>query len=167
MTTTGVIGFTDIVGFTEFTAIQGDGRASELLDLQLQAVLCHLGEDDRVVKELGDGLMLWFSDAGGAIKQALAIQNDLAAAASSHDVPLWVRIGLHWGRPTERGDDLIGHDVNLASRVSDQAGPAEVLVTEELLRAAGTLDDVSAEPLGPVQMKGIPDPVWLWRMRSP
>jgi adenylate cyclase len=163
MPTEGAIGFSDIVGFTEFTAAEGDERAIAVLDLQTKIVTRHLGSGDRVVKELGDGLLLWFEDAASAVESVVAMQADLREAASNSEIPVWIRIGLHWGCPTERGDDLIGHDVNLASRVSDQAGPGEVVLTEPLLRAAGALENVTIAPLGPIRMKGIPDPVWLYR----
>ena len=59
----GAIVFTDIVGFTEFTAVEGDEQALELLRTQEQLVNDVLPTDARVVKELGDGLLLWFPDA--------------------------------------------------------------------------------------------------------
>ena len=61
----GAILFTDLVGFTEFNDAVGDARAYEVLDLQAtlasQVVSAHAGA--RVVKELGDGLMIWFDSA--------------------------------------------------------------------------------------------------------
>ena len=63
MTDRGAIVFTDIVGFTELTNEHGDDVALALLERQ--EVLVHelLPECGRVVKELGDGLLLWFDDA--------------------------------------------------------------------------------------------------------
>jgi adenylate cyclase len=78
-----------------------------------------------------------------------------------------VRIGVHWGTQTRRGEDLIGHDVNIASRVADVAGPTEVVVTDQLLgqiRPSNALDAFEIEELGPVVMKGLPDPVRLFRV---
>jgi class 3 adenylate cyclase len=78
-----------------------------------------------------------------------------------------VRIGVHWGTQARRGDDLIGHDVNIASRVVDVAGPTEVVVTDQLLdqiRPTTALDEFDVEELGPVVMKGLPDPVRLFRV---
>ena len=78
--------------------------------------------------------------------------------------PLWVRMGMHWGRQTRRRDDLIGHDVNLAARIADQAGPAELLLSEATVdRLAGTLERDRFEEIGPVLMKGIPAPIRLFR----
>lgn len=164
MSVEGVVGFSDIVGFTEFTAEQGDERALRVLDTNQSITSQNLGPKDRIVKELGDGLLLWFEDPCAALAAAVAMQDDLAKAAAESGAPLWVRIGLHWGCPTERGDDLIGHDVNLASRVSDQAGPGEILITEALANRVGQIEGVEISPLGPIEMKGIPTPVWLYRV---
>ena len=63
-----------------------------------------------------------------------------------------------------RRDDLIGHEVNLAARVADQAGPAELLLSEATVDClAGTLDRDRFEEIGPVLMKGIPAPIRLFR----
>ena len=59
MSGSGAIAFTDIVGFTQFTASEGDERAIKLLDTKRGIVDRLLPADGRVVKELGDGLMLW------------------------------------------------------------------------------------------------------------
>lgn len=160
----GVIGFTDIVGFTEYTAANGDPKALALLDIKQSVVAGNLGPNDRIVKELGDGLMLWLNDPAAAIVTMLTIQSELDEAARIHDVALWVRVGLHYGTPTARGEDLIGHDVNVASRIADHASAGEVLVSENLLAAAGPVAAAVASPLGPIEMKGIPEPLWLYRV---
>lgn len=159
----GAVAFTDIVGFTEFTADRGDDGALAVLDLQDQIVRAALPPGARIVKELGDGLMLWFGDAVLGLSACLDLR-DRFEAATSDDLPLWVRMGMHWGCPTVRGDDLVGHDVNIAARIVDLAGPGELLVSE---RVRAAVDDevqgLRLVELGPVVMRGIPDPVGLFR----
>ena len=130
---TGAVAFTDICGFTEFTAVRGDRDALLLLGTQERLVRRCLPDGARVVKELGDGLLLWFPDAAAALTTTLVLQDEFESESAATELPLWVRIGLHWGTPTKRGEDLIGHDVNIASRVADVAGPTEVVVTDQLL----------------------------------
>ena len=161
----GAIVFTDIVGFTQLTDLEGDDLAVELLEHQDQVVREALPPSGRVVKELGDGLLLWFDDAASAILTCLALQRRFEED-SAQGVPLWVRIGVHWGCPVHRGDDIIGRDVNLASRIADLAGSGEVLCSESTARAAGPLDGVRYEPLGPVYVRGITEPVPLLRALS-
>jgi adenylate cyclase len=161
----GAIAFTDLVGFTEFTATRGDEGALAILGVQERIVRNALPDGGRVVKELGDGLLLFLPDAGDAIEVCLAILDGFDDAAAGDEMPLWVRAGLHWGRPARRGDDLIGHDVNVAARIVDVAAPGELLCSGPALEArpdgAPALDLVE---LGPVVMKGIPDPVDLYRI---
>jgi adenylate cyclase len=122
-----------------------------------------LPNDARVVKDLGDGLMLWFPEAVSALGSCLAVADRFEEEAAT-DVPLWVRVGMHWGCPTRRGDDLVGHDVNLAARIVDVAGPGEVLLSEPLCALVhGRVPGLQLDELGPVVMKGIPDAVALYR----
>ena len=162
--TEGTVVFTDIVGFTEFTALQGDEAALALLTTQDRLVRSVLPPNARIVKELGDGLLIWFEDACEAVMTTLKLQQLYEQTSSESDVPLWVRAGVHSGRQTHRGDDLVGHDVNVASRVADVAGPSEVLVSDATLEKIGDrLTDVEFEELGPVVMKGLPEPMRLYR----
>lgn len=159
----GAIGFTDIVGFTEFCAEAGDAAAVELLTRQRRVVDDLLPPGARVVKELGDGLLLWVDEAVAALDLAAGVR-----AAFAGDVPAggptWLRTGFHWGDPVRRGDDLVGHDVNVAARIADQAGPGEIVVSERLVEAADGAAGHPLTPIGPVTMKGLPEPVWLFRL---
>lgn len=163
-TVRGTIMFTDIVGFTEFNAVRGDEEAIELLALQERIAGEELGADARIVKQLGDGLMIWFAEPRAAIEAGLCLQERFEEASWSSDTPLWVRIGLHSGQQSRRGDDLVGHDVNIASRIVNLADSGEVLVSEATLRGAnGGVPGVAFTQLGPVVMKGIPNPINLYR----
>jgi class 3 adenylate cyclase len=167
MTEAGAIAFTDIVGFTEFCAVQGDDEAVAVLSLQERLVREALPDGARIVKELGDGLLLWFPTALEALTTCLDLQDRFERESDDPLVPLWVRMGLHWGRPTARGDDLVGHDINVTARIVDLAGPREVLVSEALhAKCAARLGDVSFDELGPVVMKGVPEPVRLYRAHA-
>jgi adenylate cyclase len=160
----GTVMFTDIVGFTEFNALRGDEEALELLALQERIVRDVISGNARIVKELGDGLMLWFDDPCAAVEAGLLLQERFEHEAMQGDAPLWVRIGVHTGQQTVRGSDLVGHDVNVASRIMNLAGSGEVLASEATVdRADGGLPSVEFERLGPVVMKGIPTPINLFR----
>lgn len=160
----GTVMFTDIVGFTEFNALRGDEEALELLAMQERIVRGVLSTGARIVKELGDGLMIWFGDPCEAVQTGLELQERFEQEAMAGDAPLWVRIGVHTGQQSLRGDDLVGHDVNVASRIMNLAGSGEVLASEATVTGADDLADaVQFERLGPVVMKGIPTPINLYR----
>ena len=175
----GAIVFTDIVGFTALTDMHGDDVALALLERQEGLVRAALPATARVVKELGDGLLLWFDDPRDAIDTCLRLQREFDAMNDSMndatdtrggelgivvDIPLWVRMGVHWGCPRKRGDDIVGRDVNLAARIVDLAGPGEVLCSEATADAIGTRAGVGFEPLGPVFVRGIAEPVPIVRV---
>lgn len=163
-TLAGTVMFTDIVGFTEFTALRGDADALALLSAQEEIVRAAMPDDARIVKDMGDGLMLWFKDPCTAIEAALAMQERFEQAATESDAPLSVRIGVHAGRQTPRGEDLVGHDVNVASRIMNLAGSGEVLTSEATVQAIAAMPpDLEFERLGPAVMKGIPTPINLYR----
>jgi adenylate cyclase len=159
----GTVVFTDLIGFTEFTAMRGDEDALALLSRHEEIVQKVLPPEARKIKDLGDGLLLWFPDACGAIRTMLALQDECDGTTDT-DWPLWVRVGAHSGRALPRGNDLIGHDVNVAARIVDVAGPGEVLVSEgTVLHVGEALPGVGFEEIGPVTMKGLPEPVRLFR----
>jgi adenylate cyclase len=161
-TASGAIVFTDIVGFTQLTDEHGDDVALALLERQESLVRAALPECARVVKELGDGLLLWFDDPRHALETCLQLQRRFEAE-SEGEFPLWVRMGLHFGCPRRRGDDIVGRDVNLAARIVDLAAPGEVLCSQEAAVAIGDVADVAFEPLGPVVVRGFSEPVALVR----
>jgi adenylate cyclase len=160
----GAIAFTDLVGFTEYTATRGDQDALAVLGQQDVIVRAALPPDARVVKELGDGLLIFFPDSDVAVAACIAILDGFERATNADEMPLWVRAGLHRGRPSRRGDDLIGHDVNVASRIVDIASPGELLCSGSMRDAHRAAADFEFIELGPVMMKGIPDPIDLYRV---
>ncbi|MFN8023240.1 MAG: adenylate/guanylate cyclase domain-containing protein [Acidimicrobiales bacterium] len=165
---TGAIVFSDIVGFTELTEAHGDDAALELVDRHGELARQVMRPGSRVVKELGDGLLLWFDRPDDALCAALDLQDRIAASPPPSGLPMWVRTGVHWGSPRRRGDDIIGHDVNLTSRVTALAAPGEVLCTESVVQAihaAGTAPSgIELDALGEMFVKGVADPVPVYRV---
>ena len=159
----GAVAFTDIVSFTEFTAIEGDAAANELLTAKERIVAELLPSQARIVKYLGDGMMLWFPNAQMAVSTCQTLLDHFDRYSAESSWPLWVRVGIHWGRQTIHRDDLIGHDVNLASRISEQAGASELLLSAETVEQAQG-SPAEFEELGPVMLKGIPTPIRLFRV---
>jgi adenylate cyclase len=150
--------FTDLSGYTRLTEVRGDevaaGVAATLQQLAESTAREHEG---RLVKLLGDGAMLHFRDAGQAVRAGVALVRDLGA-----DVELDARAGVAAGPVVERDRDLFGRTVNLAARIAEQAGPGEVLVTEDVTKAA-TDEAISFDTLGETRLKGFDDPVPLFR----
>lgn len=125
--------FTDLEGFTRFTADNGDDAALSLLAEHHRVTAPIVRKwGGRVVKTLGDGLMLVFPTPSSAIYAAL----DLVPTAPH---PLRMRAGIHCGEMVVTANDLVGNVVNIAARVTDAANGGQVLVTSVALAAAGDL----------------------------
>lgn len=162
----GTVMFTDLVGFTEFNDAMGDAAAVEVLDRQLTiaAGAIEVCAGARVVKELGDGLMVWVPDASEALDAAHAFLGGVAAGRVTGSFPLAARVGVHYGEVVMRRDDLVGRTVNVAARITDLAGPGELLASDRTLRAAGTTPRaVGFVPIGPTAVRGVAEPIWLYR----
>ena len=164
----GSILFTDLVGFTEYTDVVGDAAALGVLDEQAAIVgsSFEVGPDARVVKELGDGLMLWFGSPAQALDVAACVQRALIEARDAGRFPLSMRMGLHHGEVVARGDDFVGRTVNIASRVSDLAAPGELLVSEAMVEAVNGLSSAGFDPIGPARIRGVSEPIWLYRLTT-
>ena len=84
--------------------------------------------EGRMVKSLGDGMMLEFPHVHGAIAIAFAMQDASASAEANipQDRRLRLRIGIHVGPLIADQYDVYGHGVNLAARLTTLAGPDEM-----------------------------------------
>jgi len=160
----GSVLFTDLVGFTDYNDCCGDDAAVRVLDAQRTVADAAIAgaPGARVVKELGDGLMLWVPTPAAAVGLALAFRQGMAGARLDGRVPLRVRVGVHHGPVLARGDDLVGQTVNIAARIVAIAGPDEILVSDDAL--AGCPESHHASPVGPTSVKGVGQPVWLHRL---
>jgi adenylate cyclase len=88
----------------------------------------------------------------------------LVEAVEAADLPV-LRAGIAYGPTLIRAGDFYGNSVNLASRVTGIARPGSVLCTEEVRNAAA--DQFAWSNAGRHRLKGIDDPVPLFRARRP
>lgn len=151
------IAFVDLSGFTSMTEQRGDELAARLAgrlqELAESAARTHGG---RVIKLLGDGVMLRFDRPGNAVEASL----DMVAAAPSADLPM-AHAGIHAGPLIERDGDFYGHTVNLAARIVSAADAGQVVVSQAVID--GVADgSVHFEPLATVPLKGVTQPVALF-----
>jgi class 3 adenylate cyclase len=155
-----VVMFTDLEGFTSYTASHGDGAASALLASHHRGVTPIVrGRGGQIVKRLGDGLLLTFRTAESAVLTGL----DLTASAPA---PLRLRAGAHLGDVVVSRDDVLGHVVNVAARVTDRADGGEVLVTDAVRQAADEVDGVGFGRLRRLRLKGLDERVPVCRVED-
>jgi adenylate cyclase len=102
----------------------------------------------RVVKQLGDGLLCTFHDANSGVRAAL----ELIETSPS---PLRLRAGIHVGEAVVSRDDVVGHVVNVAARITETAKGNQVVVTAETATQAGAIAGVEFRKLRSRRLKGI------------
>ena len=154
--------FLDLTGYTRLTDQFGDEAAAELagrLSRMVQAASSKHG--GRPVKWLGDGVMFYFPEPAGGVRAAL----EMVANARIADLPP-AHVGLHAGPVLFQEGDYFGRTVNLAARIADYARQGEVLVSQDVVDASSHTA-LDFREIGPVELKGIPEPVRLHVASAP
>ena len=158
-----IILVSDIQGSTELMERLGDEEGRELLHTHNVIVRAcihdHAGTE---IQQTGDGFLMYFYSALEALGCAVSMQRRLAHYNRDHaSVPLWVRIGLHAGRPLPDEGRLVGVDVNTAARICSASQSGEILASDEVRRLAGT-EGFSYVERGPTKLKGRSRPIRLF-----
>lgn len=154
------IAFVDLASFTPLADVHGDEVAADVLErfdrLVRELVADHGGT---LVKQIGDAFMLTFTDPSDAARFAVAL--DESASLEAHFPAL--RAGINAGRVLYRVGDYVGNTVNVASRIAALATAGEILVTKAVAEAAAEAD-LPVEPAGEHKLRGVSEPVLLWRI---
>jgi adenylate cyclase len=139
------IAFADLAGYTRLTEEVGEEEALEVVERFVEVVGETLPDTARVIKTIGDEVMVVGTDAAALADWAVG----LVALSTERPLP---RIGVHVGSALYRDGDYYGRAVNLAARVGARATGGEVLVTREVCDAAGK--NLLFQPIGEVKLKG-------------
>jgi adenylate cyclase len=152
------IAFADLAGYTRFTEEEGEEEALSSVERFVEGVTNTLPDDARVVKTIGDAVMVVAQDVGALVDWAVGF-------TSLFDERPEPRIGIHYGTTLYRDGDYFGRDVNLASRVVARARGGEVLVTDGVTGAVTDSSHLTFEEIGQVKLKGFTEPRRLCRAR--
>jgi adenylate cyclase len=117
-----VVLFADLSGFTVLTELRGDSAAADVAIRFLMLARASLSGGARLLKALGDGVLIVAPDWDAAQTTALCLRERL------RDEPelLPVRIGICEGPVVWREGDVFGATVNNAARLADAAEPWEI-----------------------------------------
>jgi TolB-like protein/class 3 adenylate cyclase/Flp pilus assembly protein TadD len=160
--------FTDIAGYTSLSQTDEPGALRLLQDQErlVRGLLeVHQG---RLVKSMGDGLLIEFGNALDAVECAVDLQGHIQHRNAREPPPeLRVRIGIHLGDVEGAGSDILGDAVNVASRIEPLAEPGGVCVSEPVYGLVHTKVPFRLERLGLKTLKGVQDPVEVYRAVLP
>ncbi len=142
-------------------------RWRDLVDWVQQHLLPTRG--GRLVKSLGDGLMLEFGDARAAVYAALALNReaDRRNAVVRVQQRQQLRMGMHAAQVIADALDIYGHGVNLAARLCSLAGPGELVVSSAVRDELTDGIDATVVDIGECYLKNVSKPVHAFRVTAP
>ncbi|MEA2403962.1 MAG: adenylate cyclase [Thermoleophilaceae bacterium] len=150
------IAFADLAGYTRFTEEAGEEEAFSTVERFIDAVTDTLPDDARVVKTIGDEVMLVGQDVQALTDWAVGFQR----LYRERPTP---RIGVHVGSVLYRDGDYFGREVNLTARVVARARGGEVVVTDAVMNQIKTSEYLKFDAIGEVKLKGFDEPRVLCR----
>ena len=152
--------FCDLKDFTAYADEEGDGAAVAAIDRFTDTVTRERGRSVRLMKLLGDGAMLAYAEP----EDALTAGERIIAAVRDAPGP-GVHASAHTGVAVLREGDYFGGAVNLAARLLALARRDELVATRPVVESGG--DRFAWERAGPVRVRGVAEPVEIFRLATP
>ena len=127
----------DVVGYSRLMHEDKAGTLRRLKDCRSEVVDPSLSRyGGRIVKVMGDGVLVEFASAVDAVQSALDVQT--AMAKRNDGVPdarrMAFRVGVHLGDVIVDGDDIHGDGVNIAARLEGLAEAGSICVSDDIYR---------------------------------
>ena len=159
----------DVVGYSRLMGADEEGTFAALKarrhDVLQPMVAQHHG---RIVKVMGDGVLVEFASAVSAVQCAVDLQEAMATANRElpEDRHIMLRIGVNLGDVMVEGSDLYGEGVNVAARLESVAEPGSVFVSGKVRQEVGEKLRLTFDDLGERTLKNIVSPVQVYRVSS-
>jgi TolB-like protein len=159
--------FTDLVGYTALTQ-RDEALAMQILEEHRRTVrLFFSRHDGREIKTIGDAFLVEFQSALDAVLCAVAIQQTMHDRKLATGETISIRIGIHVGDVVERGNDILGDAVNIASRIEPLAEPGGVCMTSQVYEQIGNKSELTFISMGEKSLKNVSMPVHVYTVRMP
>ncbi len=152
----------DVVGYSRLIGLDEAGTRARFNAHLQNLIEPAIGDlQGRIVKTMGDGLLIEFASVVDAVQCAVEIQKGMAErnADESDDRRIVFRIGVNLGDVIVEGDDIHGDGVNVAARLEALADPGGVVISDKVHSEIRTKLDVGFDDLGPQEVKNIAEPV--------
>ena len=125
--------FADICGSTAIYEKLGDDMARKVISRCINTMTCKIpAYQGRLVKTIGDEIMVTFPSAEAAFHAACAMHLAVANDQPLDDFPLQIRIGFNFGEVIQESGDVFGNTVNLAARVAAITRAGQIMATQEV-----------------------------------
>ncbi len=159
----------DLVGYTRLMGVDEAGTLRRLTDLRQEVLEPLIAEHNgRIVKLMGDGLLVEFASAVDSVACAITWQERVAQHEVSHgaNTNLQYRIGINLGDVIIEGSDIHGDGVNIASRLESMALPGGICLSEDVYRQAKGKIETHFENTGEHHLKNVAEPVCVYRIAA-
>ena len=159
-----VIVLTDIVGYTETTAAQSRMDNERLLATHNRILLPLVrAYGGRLVKSIGDALLMVFSSPTDAMLCAMSMQDALFQynRDKDEDEQIHIRVAASLGEVRVTRDDIFGEPVNTTSRIEGVTPKDEIYFSEAIYMAMNKAE-VPSQEVGWKDLKGISEPIRLF-----
>jgi len=159
----------DVAGYSRLMGADEEGTLERLKALRRELLAPKIAKHHgRIVKTIGDGLLVEFASVVDAVRCAVEVQQAMpernADFAADHRIEL--RIGINLGDVIVEGDDLYGDGVNIAARIEALADAGGVFVSNTVHDHVRDRLPFVFEDLGEQQVKNIARPVRVYRVRD-
>jgi adenylate cyclase len=157
----------DVVGYSRLMQLDEAGTVAALKGRRAQVLRPAVeGHRGRIVKFMGDGVLIEFASAVDAVECAVELQRSMEAAnaGSPDERRIVLRIGVNLGDVMVEGSDLYGDGVNIAARLEALAEPGGVLLSETVFNHVRGKVPVGFEDLGPQNLKNMAEPVRAYKV---
>jgi class 3 adenylate cyclase len=155
----------DVVGYSRLMNVDEEGTHRRLADhvkiLIEPAVARHRG---RLVRSMGDGMLVEFDSAVDAVRCGVEIQLGLTAQDIDTDRQIQLRIGINTGDVIVDHRDIYGNSINIAARLEGLAEPGQVYVTRGVRDQLLGYPSLSFEDRGERRVKNIDRPIRVFRV---
>ena len=155
----------DVVGYSRLMGANETGTLVALRKLRTDVIDVKIAEHEgRIVKLIGDGMLVEFPSVVGAVACAAEIQRAIRDRNAKHpqDPKLQLRIGINLGDVISEGDDIYGDGVNVAARLESIAEPGGIAVSGSVRDHVGNRLDLVYEDRGEHSLKNIEKPVRVY-----
>jgi adenylate cyclase len=158
----------DVVGYSRLMSIDEEGTHVRLADHVKELIEPKIAESrGRLIRSMGDGLLVEFDSALDAVRCGLAIQGELADRDDgvNRDRRIRLRIGINTGDVIVDERDIYGNSINIAARLEGLAEPGEVYVTRGVRDQLQGYPGLSFEDRGDQRVKNIKTPIRVYRVK--
>ena len=159
----------DVVGYSRLMGADETGTLAALRAHRAELIDALIAEHGgRIVKTMGDGLLLEFPSVVDAVKCAVEFQAGMVErnAGVADIAALRFRVGVHLGDVIVEGDDIFGDGVNIASRIEALADPDGIAISDDAHRQVRDRMDIVWQDGGAHEVKNIARPISVWRWTS-